>query len=50
MSEEHLHSYVDEFSLHRNTSKIGTMAFISGTVDQIQGKCLTYRELIADEK
>lgn len=50
MSEKHLHRYVDEFSHRHNTSKIGTMTFIGGAIDKIQGKRLTYGELIADAK
>ncbi|MCZ4351576.1 IS1595 family transposase [Roseovarius aestuarii] len=50
MSEKHLHRYVDEFSHRHNTSKVGTMAFIGGTIDKMQGKRLTHRELIADAK
>ena len=50
MSEKHLHRYVDEFSHRHNTSKVGTIAFIGGTIDKMQGKRLTYKELIADAK
>lgn len=48
MSAKHLHRYVNEFSLRHNTAAGGTMLFIGATIDRMQGKRLTYRELISN--
>lgn len=46
ISAKHLSRYVDEFSFRHNVSKSGTMEFINATVEKIEGKRLTYKELI----
>jgi len=46
MSAKHLHRYVKEFSFRHNTSRAGTMAFINATIERMEGKRLTYKELI----
>jgi len=46
MSAKHLHRYVKEFSFRHNTSQVGTMQFISMTIDRMINKRLTYKELI----
>lgn len=45
MSEDHLHRYVNEFSFRHNTAKAGTMNFINMTIDRMDAKRLTYKEL-----
>lgn len=45
MSEKHLHRYVDEYSFRHNTSQIGTINFINMTIDRMDRKRLTYKEL-----
>jgi transposase-like protein len=46
MSTKHLHRYVKEFSFRHNTAKAGTMNFINMTIDRMDAKRLTYKELI----
>lgn len=46
MSAKHLHRYVKEFSFRHNTSQIGTMDFITLTIERMADKRLTYRNLI----
>lgn len=46
MSEKHLHRYVNEFSFRHNTANVGTMDFIAMTVEKMQNRRLTYKELI----
>lgn len=46
MSEDHLHRYINEFSLRHNTSQTGTMNFITMTIDRMVDKRLTYKDLI----
>lgn len=46
MSAKHLHRYVNEYSFRHNTSQVGTMAFINMTIDRMDAKRLTYKELI----
>jgi len=45
MSPKHLHRYVDEFAFRHNTSQVGTLDFISMTIQRMAKKRLTYREL-----
>lgn len=45
MSAKHLHRYVKEFSFRHNTSRASTMAFINATIERMEGKRLTYKEL-----
>lgn len=46
MSAKHLHRYVNEFSNRHNTASFGTMQFIDSTLTSMQGRRLTYKELI----
>lgn len=46
MSEQHLHRYVNEFSFRHNTANVGTMDFIAKTIENMENRRLTYRELI----
>lgn len=46
MSEKHLHRYVNEFSFRHNTANVGTMDFIAMTIEKMENRRLTYRELI----
>ena len=46
MSEDHLHRYVNEFSVRHNTAKVGTINFINMTIDRMVDKRLTYKDLI----
>lgn len=46
MSEDHLHRYINQFSLRHNTVKGGTMNFITMTIDRMVDKRLTSKELI----
>ena len=46
MSEGHLHRYVNEFSFRHNTAKVGTINFINMTIDRMDAKRLTYKDLI----
>lgn len=45
MSAKHLHRYVDEFSYRHNTRNVGTLDFISMTIERMADKRLTYRRL-----
>ncbi len=49
MSHKHLHRYVDEFSFRHNTRNISTMDFIDMTIDKMNNKRLTYKELTNDQ-
>lgn len=46
MSAKHLHRYVDEFSYRHNTRNVGTLDFISMTIERMADKRLTYRKLV----
>jgi transposase-like protein len=46
MSAKHLNRYVNEFSFRHNTAQIGTMDFIGMTIERMNNKRLTYKELI----
>lgn len=46
MSGKHLHRYVNEFSNRHNTAAYGTMQFIDNTLTNMNGRRLTYKELI----
>ena len=47
MSVQHLHRYVNEFAHRQNTVHGGTLARIAQTVDGMNGRHLTYKELTA---
>jgi transposase-like protein len=46
MSPKHLHRYVNEYAFRHNTSQVGTLQFINMTIDRMNSKRLTYKELI----
>ncbi|HEU4838521.1 MAG TPA: transposase, partial [Micavibrio sp.] len=46
MSEQNLHRYLNEFSFRHNTANVGTMDFIAMTVEKMENRRLTYRDLI----
>lgn len=46
MSAKHLHRYLREFSFRHNTRLESTMSFIKMTAKRMNGKRLTYKELI----
>lgn len=46
MSAKQVYRYVNEFSFRHNTAQYGTMQFINMTVERMEAKTLTYKELI----
>jgi transposase-like protein len=48
MSPKHLHRYVNEFSNRHNTAAYGTLPFIDATLQGMNNRRLTYKELISD--
>lgn len=46
MSPKHLNRYVNEFSFRHNTVNISTMDFIGMTIERMNNKRLTYKDLI----
>lgn len=49
MSAKHLDRYVKEFSFRYNTASCGVFEFIDKTINGMQGKHLTYKELINEQ-
>lgn len=46
MSAKHLDRYVKEFAFRHNTASCSVLDFIDKTISGMQGKHLTYKELI----
>lgn len=49
MSAKHLNRYVQEFSFRYNTAECGVLEFIDKTIQGMNGKHLTYKELINEQ-
>ena len=49
MSAKHLDRYVKEFSFRYNTASCGVLEFIDKTIQGMNGKHLTYKELINEQ-